>query len=231
MDGAIAARLAEGQRRGMLVIMRNLLLVAALLAGGSYHLTYWIAVPDPASVFWKGSGVALLALWATVHARNLDGWLIAAVLALGALGDVLLETHGLTVGALAFLAGHLVAVLLHARNREGPWWHAAVIAVGVTAISYTLPADRASAPGVAVYALGLGAMAGMAWISRFPRNLVALGALLFVVSDLLIFAREGPLADSTLPALLIWPTYFAGQALIAWGVVRKLAREDLHHRL
>ena len=48
--------------------------------------------------------------------------------------------------------------------------------------------------------------------------------VLFVASDLLIFARLGPLAGSPLPGLLIWPTYFAGQALIAWGVVTVLAR-------
>ncbi len=40
---------------------------------------------------WKGAGVALLAVYAALKARNLDGWLICAVMAFGALGDVLLE--------------------------------------------------------------------------------------------------------------------------------------------
>lgn len=51
---------------------------------------------------------------------------------------------------------------------------------------------------------------------------VKLGALLFVISDMLLFAGIGQWADNPLPALLIWPTYFAGQALIARGVVRSL---------
>ena len=52
---------------------------------------------------------------------------------------------------------------------------------------------------------------------------------------MLIFAHQTPGGGSIVPALLIWPLYFAGQALIAYGVVRTLEarkrNEDLHHRL
>jgi len=65
-------------------------------------------------------------------------------------------------------------------------------------------------------------MAGAAWTSRFSRYRVGIGAVLFALSDLLIFGRLGPLAASPLPHLLVWPLYFAGQALIAWGVVTRL---------
>ncbi|ATY31448.1 lysoplasmalogenase family protein [Sphingomonas psychrotolerans] len=200
----------------------RLLFLAALVAGGSYYATHWIAAAPTINAVWKGAGVGLLALWAATQARSVDGWLIAAALGLGALGDVLLETHGLTTGAIAFLAGHVVAVVLYLRNREGALWQAMVIAVAVAATGWALPADRAAAPGIALYAAGLGAMFGTAAISCFPQRSVALGAALFVLSDLLIFGQIGPLAGSALPGLLIWPTYFAGQALIAWGVVRSL---------
>jgi uncharacterized membrane protein YhhN len=168
-------------------------------------------------------------LWAAIQARDRAGWLITAALALGALGDVLLETSGLTVGALAFLAGHLVAVglyLTHRRAGSGTadWAVAALILIATPVVAWWLPTDRSAAPGIALYATGLGAMAASAWLSRFPRSSVALGALLFVVSDLLIFARIGPLSTSPIPNLLIWPTYFGGQALIAWGVVAALDR-------
>ena len=42
------------------------------------------------------------------------GWLIAAVLALGALGDVLLDAIGLEKGAIAFALGHMLAIWLYA---------------------------------------------------------------------------------------------------------------------
>jgi len=50
---------------------------------------------------------------------------------------------------------------------------------------------RAAAPGVAVYSLGLALMAATAWTSRFPRFRVGIGAVMFLVSDLLIFGRMG----------------------------------------
>ncbi|WP_374138769.1 lysoplasmalogenase family protein, partial [Sphingomonas sp.] len=143
--------------------------------------------------------------------------------------DVLLEVAGLTTGAIAFLAGHLVAIALYARNLRPLRWQAdAPIAVGrlliIPLLAFVFHADRAAAPGIALYATGLGAMAAMAWLSSFPRNWVSFGALLFAVSDLLIFARLGPLAGSIIPDLLVWPLYFGGQAMIAWGVAAALAR-------
>lgn len=205
----------------------RLIFWAAIVAGASYFPATKLLADGALLVVWKGAGVALLALWAAVQARSVDGWLIAAVLALGAAGDVLLETAGLTVGALAFLAGHLVAIGLYARHLRPDWRSGLPIAVGrlliIPVLAFLFPAERAAAPGIALYATGLGAMAAMAWLSDFPRNRVSLGALLFAVSDLLIFARLGPLAGSIVPDLLVWPLYFGGQALIATGVVRALA--------
>ena len=216
-----------------------LLFLLALLAGASFWFVGQHTIPRLPWVAWKGAGVALLALWAAVNAHNRDGWLITAVLALGALGDVLLE-RSQTGGALAFLAGHVTAIilyLLHRRSKPSPSQTilSLLLLIAVPMIAFLLPADRAAAPGIAVYAVGLGAMAASAWASRFPRYRVGLGAIMFVASDLLIFAKMGPLAGSLVPIFLIWPLYFAGQALIAWGAVTALLRwkddEDLHHRL
>jgi len=211
----------------------------ALVAGASFWLVGHHTIPTLPWIAWKGAGVALLAIWAAVNAHNRDGWLITAVMALGALGDVLLE-RSQTGGALAFLAGHIVATvlyLLHRRSKPSPsqLGLALLLLVAVPAIAYLLPADRAAAPGIALYATGLGVMAASAWASRFPRYRVGIGAVMFVASDLLIFAKMGPLAGSPIPVFLIWPLYFGGQALVAWGAVTTLLRwkddEDLHHRL
>ncbi len=206
------------------------LLVAAAVAGLSYYPASHALAHGPALIAWKGAGVGLLAAWAAVKLRTPDGWWIAAVLALGALGDVLLEAAGLVVGAVAFLAGHVLAILFYLRHRRrglDPFdWFAAVLLFGVPLAAYFLPDNAGAARDVAAYSAGLGGMAAAAWISRFARSGVALGALMFVVSDLLIFARLGPLAGEALPGLLIWPLYFIGQMLIATGVVRGLAKEQ-----
>jgi uncharacterized membrane protein YhhN len=199
------------------------LLWAAIVAGASYCLAAWLGWHGPAVTAWKGAGVGLLAVWAATRARSADGWLLVAVLALGAIGDVLLDAVSLTVGAVAFLAGHLVAIALYLRNRRPtPALSQRLLGWLVAPLTVVIAFAMTQAVGVGIYAAMLGVMAATAWTSRFPRYRVGIGAMLFVASDLLIFSRAGPLAGSFAPTLLVWPLYFTGQALIATGVIGTL---------
>lgn len=211
----------------------RLALALSVVAGVSYVWAWSLPLAPAVATAWKGAGVALLALYALSRARSLDGWLIFAVMALGALGDVLLETSGLIVGALAFLAGHVVAIGLYLRNRRtrltpSQIGLAVALPPATVAIAYALPADRAMAPGVAAYALGLSLMAALAWTSRFPRLKTGLGAVMFVASDLLIFARAGPLQGAAWVGVAIWGLYYLGQYLICVGVVPALTGDQAH---
>lgn len=210
----------------------RLVLAAAIAGGVGYIFTWDGAVSEAVCTAVKGSGVALLAVYAALLARGgdvgRDGWLIAAVLALGALGDVLLNAVGLEVGALAFLAGHVVAIWLYLKNPRALWTPARIaaalaFAILVALLAWALPADRAGAFPVALYTLGLAVMAATAWMSRFPRHLTGLGAMLFVASDLLIFARLGAWENAPGIGYGVWGLYFTGQLLICLGVTRTLA--------
>ncbi len=197
-------------------------LLASLIAGISYYFLRGDSLPDIYEWALKGAGVALLAVYALSRHQDADSRQIAAVMALGAVGDVLIELQ-LEWGAAAFLVGHMVAIHLYLRHRR-PSLEASQKVLGLALIVLT-PLISWWLTGsilVAVYALGLGAMAGAAWTSSFPRYRVGIGAALFVASDLLIFARLGVLAQSPLPGLLIWPLYYFGQFLIATGVVGEL---------
>ena len=203
-------------------------LLASLAAGVSYYFVQdSVTVPGLWLMAWKGAGVALLGVYALLRHKGADSRLIAAVMALGALGDVAIEIL-LEAGAGFFLIGHLVAIALYLRHRRAvlaPTQKAAGLALLVLTpvAAWGLTRDLAATG----YALGLGGMAAAAWTSSFPRYRVGMGAVLFVASDLLIFARIGPLAASALPGLLIWPLYYFGQVLIATGVVGELrARQD-----
>ncbi|MFA5965391.1 MAG: lysoplasmalogenase [Sphingomonas sp.] len=198
-----------------------LLLASALLAGISFWPISHILPQGPGFIAWKTLGVALLALWALLVARDGAGRLLAVALAFSALGDALLELSR-SLGGAAFLASHIVAFTLYRGRRRADGQALGLgIAVIIPLAAWLLTHDI----GVLVYACGLGAMTGSAWASRLPRHLVALGASMFAASDLLIFAHFDVLRDSALPPLLIWPLYFGGQALIAWGAGRALARE------
>jgi uncharacterized membrane protein YhhN len=208
------------------LIERRPWLLASLVLGIGYFFVKDGDLPGLWLMLWKGGAVALLAGYAWQSVAGLDGRLIAGVMALGALGDMLIEIDTAAGGA-AFFAGHVVAIWLYARYRRAAVTPsqklaAVVLLVATPVISYLLPADRAAALPVAFYALALGGMAGMAWTSAFPRYRVGIGALLFVASDLLIFAEMGSLASSGLPDLSIWPLYYFGQFLICTGVVRWL---------
>jgi uncharacterized membrane protein YhhN len=202
-------------------------LTAAVAAGLTYIGSWFLPLPAAAAIAWKGAGVALLAVYAALHARRLDGWLLTGVMVFGALGDVLLETHGFVTGGAAFLAGHVVAVVLYLRNRRreligAEWVIAAALLVLIPVAAFVLPAVRATAGPIAAYATGLGAMTAAAWLSRFPRPLVAAGAMMFAVSDLMIFARGGRPAVDILPVnVAVWGLYFAGQTLIVLGASRR----------
>ncbi len=211
--------LATGHHTAMRGSPSHLLFVAASLAALAYYASHWFVLSSPAHVVVKGAGVALLAAWAWHRAGGANRPLLVLALALGALGDILLETSGMVVGGIAFFAGHLVAIRLYWRNRRRTRWIAPALGLAVAATAYAFTRD----PGVAVYAAAVGAMAGSALASRFA--LAGLGGLLFAGSDLLIFAQMGPLHGSPLPGLLIWPTYFVGQALIAYGVATAPPRE------
>jgi len=202
----------------------------ALVGGISFFGAVYLRLDGPAIWAWKTSGVGLLALWAAANARGRDGWMIAAVLGFGALGDWLLDAKGLVTGAAAFAVGHLIAITLYLMNRR-PQMTPSQRLLGWLTMPATLAivwGMLSPAPGwwhAAVYSLFVAAMAAAAWTSRFPRYRTGIGAMLFLASDLFIFAGEGAILSKDVTLWLVWPLYFGGQALIAWGVVGTLARE------
>ncbi len=204
----------------------HLLFIAALVAGFAYPLGWALDLPDAAAIAWKGSGVGLLAIWASAQGRSINHRLLATVLALGAIADMVLEVQFVT-GAAIFAVGHVVAITLYLRNRRKTPFAAVtgpllILATLAAAMLYA-PADMRAPVGV--YTLFLACMAASAGISRF--QLAVTGALLFLASDLLIFARMEHLAAASWASLAIWLLYFAGQALIAWGVASVLRRDGI----
>src|SRR3546814_14246658 len=77
----------------------------ALAGGISFFCAVFHRLDRPPVWAWKATGVGFLALWAAANARERDGWLIAAALGFGALGDWLLDAKGLETGAVAFVVG------------------------------------------------------------------------------------------------------------------------------
>ncbi|MEO0418164.1 MAG: lysoplasmalogenase family protein [Pseudomonadota bacterium] len=197
-------------------------LLASMVAGIAYYFLWNNPIAGVWLIALKGASVGLLAIYALRRAPGLDGVILFIALGLSAAADMVLEIS-FEVGGGLFFASHLVAVILYVRNpRPQPAASqmacAGALAIGTPVIAYLI-SQRLD---IALYSTALGAMAAAAWMSRFPRYRVGLGAVLFIVSDWLIFSRFGPLDLAPLPDILIWPTYFAAQVMIATGVVQTL---------
>jgi len=212
---------AETKQNSALIDHRPWLL-ASLVACVAYYFLWDNPIGEVWLILLKGAGVGFLAAYAIRRTQGLDGAILAMALALSAAADMVLEI-AFEVGGALFFASHLVAIVLYVRNvRPQPvvsqMAYAAALAIGTPVIAYLL-SQRLD---IALYSTSLGAMAACAWMSRFPRYRVGLGAVLFIISDWLIFSRFGPLNLAPLPEILIWPTYYAAQFTIATGVVQTL---------
>ncbi|MEL6238737.1 MAG: lysoplasmalogenase family protein [Pseudomonadota bacterium] len=197
-------------------------LLASLVAGIAYYFLW----NNPIGGVWllalKGAGVGLLAVYAWRRTDGVDGVILTLALALSALADMVLVINFLAGGAL-FFASHCVAIGLYLRNTIGrpscSQIAGAIAFLIVTPIVSYLLSERLD---IALYSACLGAMATTARMSRFPQVRVGLGAALFIVSDWLLFSRMGPLDLAPLPDILVWPTYYTAQVMIATGVVQTL---------
>lgn len=212
-----------------LIDKRPILLASMAAALAFYVLRQSPVVPEMWLIPLKGSAVGLLALYAFVRLRGSDARILGAMFVLAALGDMAIEWDFMA-GAALFFGYHVLAIALYLRHRRedarASQKAAAVSMLVLTpAIFWLLPAERADAWQAAVYGLALGAMAGCAWMSAFSRYRVGIGAVLFLVSDLLIVAGMGPLMGERLHQWLIWPLYYLGQFLICLGVAQRLRRQ------
>jgi len=205
-------------------------LLASIAAALAFYYLRWGPLPELYLIPVKGAAVGLLAAYLWVRHSSPDARLMAWAFGAAALGDMAMEVDRMIAGLL-FFACHVMAMGVYLRNRRtslSPTQKGAVVAFLLLTplIAWLMPADRAQAPNLAIYALALGAMAASAWGSNFPRYRVGAGAALFVISDVLLFAEMGPLQDSIVPQVLVWPIYFLGQFLIATGIAQTLRKRD-----
>ena len=208
------------------------LLLASIVAALAFYYLRWGPWPELYLIPLKGAATGLLAVYLWLRHSSPDARLMAWAFGAASLGDMALEiAFDRSIGGLLFFTYHVMAMAVYLRNRRpvlSPTqkWAVASMLLLTPVIAWFMPADRAQAPSLTLYALALGAMAASAWASVFPRYRVGAGAALFLLSDLLIFAELGPLQGSIVPQVMVWPIYYLGQFLIATGVAQTLRKRD-----
>lgn len=208
---------------------RPFLLLSVVAALAFYYLQA-TNLPELYLIPIKGFAVGFLAIYAYLRHQSGDSHRLALAMAVAALADMAIE-FDLRAGAAVFFVFHMLAVSVFMKHSRGKLhgndqWIFLAILILPPLIGYFLPYDRDLAWAVTIYAVALSLMASSAWMSDFPRMRVAAGGLLFVISDLLIFAEMGPLSGSAVPEYLVWPIYYLGQFLITVGVVTTLRKRN-----
>ena len=180
------------------------------------------AVPSAAKSAVKTGSVAALALGAV--AAGAPG-LIALGLVLGALGDLFLSRPGTRVflaGMAAVAAGHLAYAAEFLV--PGAWPPllptVALLVLALSTEAWLAPRTGALRWPVRGYVAVITLMALAALTLPEGRGLARAGALLFLLSDLLLALElfvltEGRAKRIAVPGL--WAAYWTGQALILWG--------------
>jgi uncharacterized membrane protein YhhN len=213
--------------------MRSRPLLYVSVAASVVYLSTQEWQPFAGSALVKGCAVGALALLAMrSRGERRDAGVLALGLAFSTAGDVLLDLDArwFAFGLGAFLLAHLTYICLFARNgtegtRLDPRRLVAVLVILVysaTLSVWIVPSVGALAVPVVLYICALTTMVSAAILARFRQRWVAVGAILFLISDSLLaihkFKAPVPLRD-----YLVWTTYYLGQFGIALGY---LASED-----
>ncbi len=200
-------------------------LLASIAAAIAYYLLRDQYIGGAYLALIKGAAVGLLAIYAIDRHRGRDARWIAGVMALAAVADIVFEFAPFAGGFLFFLSLVLAIGLFLSHRRAQPSGSQKVAAcallLATPAISWSLSQDW----NVALYGLALGGMAGSAWVSRFSRYHVGIGAVLFVAADILTVAQMRPVPVGAYVEWFIWPLYYCGQFLICTGVIQTLRRD------
>jgi uncharacterized membrane protein YhhN len=222
------------------------LLVLSIASSAAFMATRSVR-PFPGAVVLKALSIATLAVVAfrvldnVERSRDLgrrgirDSRILSTALVLSCAGDVFLQLdfrRYFMDALVAFLLAHVAYIVLFIRNwprrlRPAAWQRilAALVLVHGLLLCAWLWAGlgRLVLPALA-YGLALVAMTVSAIFARCSRPFVAIGALLFLISDSLLAARLR--VSMPLAAILIWPTYYLGQYGIALGFLGEKAAAD-----
>lgn len=211
------------------LVERRPWLLGSLASAIAFYLLTDAAVGGLYLIGFKGAAVGFLAIYAVLRYVGPDARLLAGSLAVAAAADITLELYP-AYALMLFFVAHLFALALFLRNgRALPTRSQKAAAVAILVLIPLIVAIRAlGQPGFAsasIYALTLSGMAAAAWMSRFPRYRVGVGALLIAAAQLLIVSGLSSTWSAQAAMWVSWPLYYVGQFLIATGVIQTLRKE------
>lgn len=214
---------------------QKLLLLVSVTAGLAFFFTRSFE-PYPGSVVLKAMGVTPLALFALRTLTDRDGLVLGTSLIFSVGGDVFLGLNRqdfFVFGLASFLIAHLFYVFLFVRSmpirlNASPLQKmgaGALVLYGVVMVIWLIPSLGDLVIPVIVYIAVITAMGVTAMLADFRAPWVAVGAVLFILSDSVIAVNKFKI-EFEAASYLIWGMYYSGQYLIVMGFVREKLREE-----
>ena len=206
-------------------------LLASLVAGISFPAT-WLLLPFEGNIFaiiWKMAAVGLLVPFALRRHHSGEFVMLAVVLAFYTLGDGLIELS-MIYGALAFAAGHIIAIWIYARHRRvGATFSQKLFAITLFVltpfIAFFLPGDLETGLQVAGYSVilvGDGRYGVEQQFPALPRRHRRGAVRHLRPADLRAIGAAGGLWSFV--SIAIWYLYYFGVLMIAVGIVQTLVK-------
>ncbi len=189
--------------------------LAMLLLGTVYDQSGALKLETGTRLMVKGGTTliaALLAAYGALTGGGLPAWIICAGIAVCALADVLLEKVFLA-GMACFALGHalyIAAFLLMRPVKPVNIWVFAGLAVVCLAVMVGLRGRLSPWPAYLLYGLIISAMAAMS-IGQKP--VAAVGAILFLLSDMVLAFRLAGMAPDPW-GRVVMIVYYGGQYLL-----------------
>lgn len=213
---------------------RDRQLWALSVVGGVLYLIITFDLPYPGRAILKALGVgAMTAIAFRRYLKDRTGGalLLTLALALSCLGDIFLALRGkgwFVYGLGSFLFAHLVYIALYIRNWQRPLRPSAgrllisvlVLLFSLFFSSWLSPSLGGLALPVSIYICAITSMVVSSLWADFRSQIVAVGALLFMISDSILAANKFRM-EIPLSGFLVWTTYYVGQYAIAFGYLRE----------
>ncbi len=182
----------------------------------------------------KALPVLLLTAGAWAYTRpRFRYWIVAAAF-FGAVGDFCLasaEREWLLPGLVAFLVGHVAYCIAFAKDLQGSRARSVVIAVTLlftlallvaVCLRFVRAAEYGLIAPVIVYVAIMGVMMALAVLHRSTTHLIAVGGVVFILSDAHIALNHMLLEAPQLPITLSgYTTYYLAQGLLVAGAIHE----------
>jgi len=215
MEGAAGLEMAAGLLNAVLWAVAGITALAYL----------WLTETPPSLRRTVVKATPLLAFAMSAGLSGAPVWLVVA-LGLSAVGDIALSRGGsraFLVGLVAFALAHLAYLAVFA-PQVVQWYMAPIAAlsgVAVLAMVVVVPRRDPLTWPARIYAVIICAMTAAALSLPLGLRAATLGAVLFLLSDLILAIRMFHLSDgsagSRMASYILWVFYVGGQGLILFA--------------